>query len=49
MGFLVAMVLTAIVVAMGAVVSTLTGLFMGLGTAIVTSVIGFIAFLMVLI
>jgi len=41
--------LTGIVVAMGAGMTVLTGLLMGLGTAMVTAVIGFIAFLMLLI
>jgi len=49
MGCLMAVGLTAIVVAMGAGMSALTGLLMGLATTIVTSVIGFIAFLLVLI
>jgi hypothetical protein len=49
MGCLIALGLTGIVVAMGAGMSALTGLLMGLGTAMVTAVIGFIAFLLVLI
>ena len=49
MGCLAAVGLTAIVVAMAAGMSALTGLFMGLATTIVTSAIGFIAFLLVLI
>jgi len=49
MGFLMAIGLTGIVVAMGAGMTVLTGLLMGLGTAMVTAVIGFIAFLMLLI
>lgn len=49
MGFLVALGLTGIVVAMGAGMTLLTGLLMGIGTAMVTVVIGFIAFLMILI
>jgi hypothetical protein len=49
MGFLVALGLTGIVVAVGAGMTVLTGLLMGLGTAIVTAVVGFIAFLLVLI
>lgn len=49
MGFLIALGLTGIVVAMGAGMTLLTGLLMGLGTAMVTAVVGFIAFLLVLI
>jgi hypothetical protein len=49
MGCLAAVGLTAIVVAMGAGMTALTGLLMGLATAMVTAVIGFIAFLLVLI
>ena len=49
MGCLVAGALTVIVVAVGAGMSALTGLLMGLATTIITSVIGFIAFLLVLI
>ena len=49
MGCLTAIGLTGIVVAMGAGMTVLTGLLMGLGTAMVTAVIGFIAFLLVLI
>lgn len=49
MGCLVVLPLTAIVVAMGAGMTALTGLLMNLGTAMVTAVIGFIAFLLVLI
>ena len=49
MGCLIALGLTGIVVAMGAGMSALTGLLMGVGTAMVTAVIGFIAFLLVLI
>jgi len=49
MGCLVAVALTAIVVAVGAGMSVLTGLLMGLGTVMVTAVIGFISFLLVLI
>jgi hypothetical protein len=49
MGCLAAVGLTAVVVALGASVSGLTGLLMGLGTAMVTAVIGFIAFLLILI
>jgi len=49
MGCLVAIGLTGVVVAMGAGMTVLTGLLMGLGTAMVTAVIGFIAFLLVLI
>lgn len=49
MSCLVAFALTTIVAAMGVGMSVLTGLFMGLATTIVTSVIGFIAFLLVLI
>jgi hypothetical protein len=41
--------LTAIVVAVGAGITLLTGLLMGVGTVMVTAVIGFIAFLMILI
>jgi len=49
MGFLIGAMLTAIVVAMGAGITLLTGLLIGVGTAMVTAVIGFIAFLMILI
>lgn len=49
MGLLLSAMLTAIVVAMGAGITLLTGLLMGVGTAMVTAVIGFIAFLMILI
>lgn len=49
MGILMGIVLTTVVVAMGAGITALTGLLMGLGTAMVTAVIGFISFLMVLI
>jgi hypothetical protein len=49
MGFLMAIGLTGIVVAMGAGMTVLTGLVMGLGTAMVTAVIGFISLLMLLI
>jgi hypothetical protein len=49
MGCLAAVGLTAIVVALGAGMSALTGLFMGLATTMVTAVIGFIAFLLILI
>ena len=49
MGCLAAVGLTAIVIALGAGMSALTGLFMGVATTIVTSIIGFIAFLLVLI
>ena len=49
MGCLAALGLTAVVVAIGASMSALTGLFMGLATTIATSIIGFIAFLLVLI
>ena len=49
MGFLMAIGLTGIVVAMGAGMTVLTGLLMGLGTAMVTAVIGFISLLMLLI
>lgn len=49
MGFLIAIGLTGIVVALGAGMTVLTGLLVGLGTAMVTAVIGFIAFLLVLI
>jgi hypothetical protein len=49
MGCLIAIGLTGIVVAMGAGMTVLTGLLMGVGTAMVTAVIGFIAFLLVLI
>lgn len=49
MGCLAAVGLTAIAVALGAGMSALTGLFMSLATTIVTSIIGFIAFLLVLI
>ena len=49
MGCLVAVALTTIVVVMGAGMNVLTGFFMSLATTIVTSMIGFIAFLLVLI
>lgn len=49
MGCLVAIGLTAIVVAVGAGISALTGLFMGLATTMVTAVVGFLAFLLILI
>lgn len=49
MGLLIGAMLTAIVVAMGAGITLLTGLLMGVGTAMVTAVIGFIAFLLILI
>ena len=49
MGCLVAAALTMIVVVMGAGMNVLTGFFMSLATTIVTSLIGFIAFLLVLI
>jgi len=49
MGCLVAIGLTAIVVAVGAGMSALTGLFMGLATTMVTAVVGFLAFLLILI
>jgi hypothetical protein len=49
MGLLLGAGLTAIVIAMGAGITLLTGLLMGVGTAMVTVVIGFIAFLMILI
>ncbi len=49
MGILAALGLTGIVVAMGAGMTVLTGVLMGIGTAMVTAVIGFIAFLLVLI
>jgi hypothetical protein len=49
MGCLAAAGLTAIIVALGAGMTTLTGVFMGLATAIATAVIGFIAFLLLLI
>jgi hypothetical protein len=49
MGLLIGAILTAIVVAMGAGITLLTGLLMGVGTAMVTAVIGLIAFLMILI
>jgi len=49
MGCMAALGLTAVVVAIGAGMSAVTGLFMGLATAIATSMIGFIAFLLVLI
>jgi hypothetical protein len=49
MGCLAAVGLTGAVIAIGAVMSALTGLFMALATTIVTSIIGFIAFLLVLI
>jgi hypothetical protein len=49
MGCLVALGLTGIVVALGAGMSGLTGLLMALGTAMVTAVIGFITFLLILI
>jgi hypothetical protein len=49
MGLLLGAMLTAIVVAVGAGITLLTGLLMGVGTAMVMAVIGFIAFLMILI
>ena len=49
MGLLIGAMLTAIVVAMGAGITLLTGLLMGVGTAMVMAVIGFIAFLLILI
>jgi len=49
MSLLIGAMLTAIVVAMGAGITLLTGLLMGVGTAMVMVVIGFIAFLMILI
>jgi hypothetical protein len=49
MGCLAALGLTAVVVAIGAGMSALTGLFMALATTMVTSIIGFIAFLLILI
>lgn len=49
MGCLVALGLTGIVVALGAAMSGLSGLLMALGTAMVTAVIGFISFLLILI
>jgi hypothetical protein len=49
MGLLLGAMLTAIVVAVGAGITLLTGLLMGVGTVMVTAVIGFIAFLMILI
>ncbi len=49
MGCLVAVGLVAIVVAMGAGMTALTGLLMGIATTMVTAVIGFMAFLLVLI
>ena len=48
MGCLAALGLTAVVVALGAGMSALTGVFMGLATTIATSMIGFIAFLLIL-
>ena len=49
MGCLVAVALTSIVAAMGVGMSASTGMLMGPATTIATSVIGFIAFLLVLI
>jgi hypothetical protein len=49
MGCLAALGLTAVVVGIGAGMTALTGLFMGLATTIATSMIGFIAFLLILI
>jgi len=49
MGLIIGAMLTAIVVAMGAGITLLTGLLMGVGTAMVMGVIGLIAFLMILI
>jgi len=49
MGCLAAAGLTAIVVALGAGMSTLTGVFTGIATSIATGMIGFIAFLLLLI
>ena len=48
MGCLAAVGLTAVVVALGAGMSALTGVFMGLAATIATSMIGFIAFLLIL-
>jgi hypothetical protein len=49
MGCLAAAGLTAIVVALGAAMSGLAGVFMTIATAIATGVIGLIAFLLLLI
>jgi len=49
MGLIIGAMLTAIVVAMGAGITLLTGLLMGVGTAMVMGVIGLITFLMILI
>jgi len=49
MGLLIGAILTAIVVTVGAGITLLTGLLMGVGTAMVTAVIGLIAFLIILI
>lgn len=49
MGCLAAVGLTAVAVALGVAMSALTALLMSLATTIVTSAIGFIAFLLILI
>ena len=49
MGCLAAVGLTAIVVTLGAAMSSLTGVFMTIATAIATGVIGLVAFLLLLI
>lgn len=49
MGCLAALGLTAVAVAAGVAMSALTGLFMSIATIIVTSVVGFVAFLLLLI
>ena len=49
MGCLAAAGLTAIVVALGAAVSGMTGVFMTIATSIATGVVGLIAFLLLLI
>jgi hypothetical protein len=49
MGLLLGGMLTAIVAGLGVGITVLTGLLMGVATAMLTAVIGFIAFLMILI
>ena len=49
MGCLTALGLTGVVVVIGAGMTALTGLLMGLATTMVTSIVGFIAFLLLLI
>jgi hypothetical protein len=49
MGFLIGLGLTGVVAALGVAMSVLTGALIAAGTVIATGVIGFIAFLLVLI